>query len=360
MKANPVTDRRYKSPDIQYKDFSMYNNTNTLQLARQDVTYTSPIIDDVSEYYLSINRFAISHMAIPIYFFDNTDQKYSVTIVNTITGNSNIGYLIYESAGNYASFGYTQPVFYYQQFVNMVNAAITTAKGAPANVNEGIYLDFNPIDGKFSLYFEPSSPPGGNPVTFDYEIYMSSALFQQLQFFGAVFSGSMTDPRAYKINLYAKPLKNNYYEDIVSAVPVSYFYVTQEREALYLLNDIQNIAFVTNRIPTTREYIPNLINSGELASKAILVNFIPDLGQGRNLSEYQYYPQGYPNLINMDAAGPLSSIDVQIFFVTNRDQFYPLYLEPSESINIKFAFYKKSMFNHSFTSLMSDKLNKPL
>lgn len=351
-KSNPPIDPRLRNPDIQSKDYVIINNTDSLALAKQDITYTSPLIDNCSDYYLCISRFAISHMAIPIYFFDNADQKYSVTVRELANpANFNTQPLVYRSAGSYSSFGYTQPVFYYDQFINMINSAISLACAAvlvPA-IDEP-FIEYGEESGRFTFYFR-------DDFRNDYEIFFSAQLFQQIQFISSIFNGYGT-PLAYKINLTEKLAGLNEYTDPTTMI--LYYYMTQEREALYLLNDIQNIAFVSNRIPTTRQYVPNLNDSGVLTSRAILVNFIPDLGQGRNLSEYQYYPQGFPNLINMETTQPLSTIDVQVFFVTKNETFYPLYLEPTESINIKFTFYKKAMFSNAYTSLYSDKSNTSL
>jgi hypothetical protein len=364
-------DPRQKDPDVQYKNFAIINNSNSLQLARQDITYSSPIISDCSKYYLWVSRFAISHMAIPIYFFDNSDAKYSVTV--EYQGEvPNTTPLVYIPVGNYSGFGYTQPVFYYEQFAQMVNVALRASALAsvapPANNQQIPFIKYNANTGKFSLYVNqsvvtydplvdgivrPLPPPAG-----DVRIYFSPALFQQLQFFKATFSGNFASPFGYELDLSVPLAGLNIYEDPYEATAgLEFYYVyEQEREALYLLNDIQSITFISNKIPTTKEYIPNLQNSNVLTSRSILCNFIPDLSQGRNLSEYQYYPQGQPFLINMESSQPLSTIDVQIYFVTKNEIFYPLYLEPGEAINIKFAFYKKSIYNNAYTSLLTDKL----
>lgn len=378
-------DPRQKNPDIIYKNFAIINNTNSLQLAAKDITYTSPIVDDCSKYYLWVSRFAISHMAIPIYFFDGVNdgagnlrsQKYAVTV--EFQGKVPVTeYLIYKPVGNYSSFQYNQPVFYYDQFCQMINQALITATNVaygdpPTFIKEYIpFIKYNQNTGKFSFYvnslivtqdpFVDATRPSPPPVD-NIRIYLSAPLFQQLQFFKANFNGFNTE-LAYELDLSIDRASLNIYNDPLwtpgpDPYPDARFYYVyeQEREALYLLNDIQSITFISNKIPTTKEYIPNLQNTNALTSRSVLCNFVPDLSQGRNLSEYQYYPQGQPFLINMESSQPLSTIDLQIYFVSKGEVFYPLYLEPGEAINVKFAFYKRSIYNNAFSSLLTDKLN---
>lgn len=352
MKANPIVDPRIRSTDIQYKDYLIDNTSTDQALAKKDITYSSPIISSCRDYYLYVARFAISHMAIPLYFFDNSDDKYSVTI--SVNGVDETANLIYIPIGNYSNFGYTQPVFYYEQFCQMINEAFVAACGAfgvPITGKDVPFIEYDPNTEKFTVYVYIDRVVNVDPTKI-MSIYFSSALFQQLQFLEAEFLG-YNIPKSYKLILYVKRGFLNHYEDPDTS-DVYYTY-EQERSALYLLNDVQNIAFISNKIPSTKEFVPNLQNSTVLTSRSILCNFIPDLGQGRNLSEYQYYPQGFPNLINMESDEPLSAIDVQIYFVTKGEVFYPLYLEPGESVSIRFAFYKKSMFNNNYTSLFTDK-----
>jgi hypothetical protein len=359
LKANPPSDPRKLESDIIYKDFVIYNSTTLPSLAKKDVTYTSPIITDPTNNYISIARFSISHMAIPLYFFDNVDNKYFVGF--ELDGNENVPAnnrpLLYPNniVGNYSQFGYTNPVFYYEQFIDMINVALTSSWAASAKTagNEP-FIQYDPDDEKFSIYY-----PIEAIVVDDLDaIVFSGALFRQLQFFKAFYNNTRD---TYTVAAEAYSAGLNYYANPDPAGALTnYYYIKQERSALYLLNQIQNIAFVSNKIPVTKEYVPNFTSGKEniLSSRSILCDFIPNLGGGRDLSEYQYYPQGPLRLINLESDSPISSIDVQLFFVTKDGQYYPLYLEPGESVSIKFAFMKKSLFNNNYSSLMTDQIKK--
>jgi len=349
IKANPASDPRKLESDIVYKDFTIYNNTSIPALAKKDVTYTSPVIVDPTNNYLSVARFSISHMSIPLYFFDNGDDKYFVNIkqVGLDPNPANQESLVYSSVGDYSQFGYTQPVFYYEQFVDMVNSAlyesfVTNYGGDPDNVP---FIGYSANDEKFSLYFTPET----KSVELVESVVFSGALFRQLQFLKSIYIPSSD---TYRTPLVEYRAGLNYYANLdpaTSGTIPNFYYIRQERSALYLLNQIQNIAFISNKIPITKEYIPNLTNGKEnvLSSRSILCDFIPNLGGGRDLSEYQYYPQGPLRLINLESDSPITAIDVQLYFVTKDGQFYPLYLEPGESISIKFAFTKRSLSKSS-------------
>lgn len=349
-------DKRQQQPDVVYKDYVIPNLTNNVELAKNDITYTSPFIYNAANYYLSVNRFAISHMSVPLFFFDNSDNKYWVQVGTNVGTRRN---LVYSGVGSYKAFGYNNtdfpdPVFYYQQFCTMINTALLasyTAAAGPADNQP--FVQYNPNDQKFTLYFSKTAlaTPNG-------EIWISNRLFQMIQFWRATY---MTD--YYIIDVRNNGLGLNNYPALLNTYtptgsPISYYYIQQERSALYLLNQIQSIAFISNKLPTTKEYVPNLQEGSRhlLNSKSILCNFIPDLSQGRNLSEYQYYTQGQPQLINMTAQKPLTELDIEVYCITKDAKFFPLYLEPGESVNIKLAFYKKSMYNSEYTSLASDRL----
>lgn len=336
------TDPRTASPDLVYKDFNIYNPETTVKLASKNITYSSPIIDKANDYYVAIARFSISHMSIPLYFFgESPSTKYWVEF------NGNREFLVYQTAGYYSDFGYENPVFYYHQFAGMVNAALSlTNPSAP-------FIQYSSISEKFSLYFN------GDTVAIDTTVTFSGDLFRQLQFIQAVRNAD----DSYTVTFEDYQAGLNYYENQDPAtsgtIPFLY-YMEQERPALYLLNQVQNIAFISNRIPTTKEYVPNFTPDKEnvLSSRSILCDFIPNLGGGRDLSEYQYYPQGPLRLINMESEKPITAIDVQLYFVTKDGTYYPLYLEQGEGITIKFIFMKKSLANSAYSSLLSDKLNK--
>ena len=53
-------------------------------------------------------------------------------------------------------------------------------------------------------------------------------------------------------------------------------------------------------------------------------------------------------LINLTNSIPITSFDYQIGLATRSDVIYPLYLEPGEVCQVKFAFIKKSLFDNNF------------
>ena len=330
-------------------------------LAKFDQSLANGAVVDLPEnYYLSIVRFSISHAAIPIYFF--RDNFYSVTINNTQV------FLTYIQSGNgYNAYGFTglQPVYYYQQITKMVNIALKAAHDAEFGVepNQEPFMTYDPVTEKFAMSI-PSAyvNTGAYPYVFNVGrgISFNSNLFQQFQYFSATNNGlNQLLGKDYTLDLPTYSHFTNFvqYANPAAALPIppaglvpayNYFRIIQERSALYLFNEIQSIVFSSSSLPTTKEFIGKNDGSGNAGSVPILVDFVPDQSAPRDLSQYQYVPNGPYKLINLTNSIPITSFDYQIGLATRSDVIYPLYLEPGEVCQVKFAFIKKSLFDNNF------------
>lgn len=329
-------------------------------LAKFDQSLASGAVVDVPEnYYLAIVRFSISHAAIPIYFF--RDNFYSITI-----GDTQVFLTYIDSGTGYNAYGFTglKPVYYYQQFVKMINIALRTAHIAEfADDDQEPFMEYDQLTEKFIInvpadYVDTGA--GNYPYDFIVSISFNSNLFQQLQYFSATNNG-LNQPfgRDYTLNYPAYSHYTNFvqYADPTAALPVppaglvnafNYFKIVQERSALYLLNEIQSIVFSTSSLPTTKEFIGKNTGSSTAGSIPILVDFVPDQSAARDLSQYQYVPNGPYKLINLTNSISVTSFDYQVGLATRSETIYPLYLEPGEVCQVKFGFFKKSLFDNNF------------
>lgn len=348
---NKTGDLRKRNPDIIYKDFVIHNSELKPIKAKKSTTYTSAIVESADDYYMAVARFSISHLTIPLYFFDaDISTKYTVSVRSGGVVKAPVA-LNYISSGTYSDIGYTRPVFYYEQFVEMMNVAlrtVTTVTVPTVTDPNRIFMGYSANDGKFSFYYTANTR-----LTFSH-IVLSELLYNQLGYFKAERQAD----GSYWIPLTELHGELNTYVSPVSLV--EYLYLQQERSALYLLNQIQNIEFITNNIPAVKEFIPNFTDGkGDvLSSQSVLADFIPNLGSGRELSEYQYYPQGPLRLIDLSNDRPIKTIDIQMRYVTKTGERYELYLLRDESITIKLVFLKKSLANNSYSSLLTDKIGE--
>lgn len=337
-----------KTDSVIYFNANIYNNPVTInqqaRIARFNQSISSGSIVDLPEnYYMAIVRFAISHAMIPLYQFRN--DSYSVTITDT-TGLERKVSLIYQPVGNYSQYGYNQPVFYYSQLANMVSTALETAHNmAPALAGRPPFLHYGVESERFTLYIPKGATYyDGTPATIRARVSFNSNLFQQLQLLNSIFNGyNSPEGKDYTINYFTDPAELNRYSTVGD-----YYFFTQERSALYLLNEVQSIVFTSTTLNVTKEYTGRNDGSGTAGTIAILADFVPDQSTGRDLSEYQYNVQGPPRLVNLTNTIPLTDIDYQVGIRFRDGTIVPLYLEPGETCEVKFGFFKKSLYDNNF------------
>lgn len=323
-------------------------------LAKFDQSLASGAVVDVPEnYYLAIVRFSISHAAIPIYFF--RDNFYSITI-----GNTQVFLTYIESGDGYNAYGFTglKPVYYYLQIAKMINVALKAAHDAifgPGAVNQEPFFQYDSVTERFAINIHSSyvNATTGEASDAAHQISFNSNLFQQLQYFSALNNGlNRANGKDYTLNNMVYSHVTNYTTASAPVVPpvanLNYFRIIQERSALYLFNEIQSIVFSTSSLPTTKEFIGKNTGSSTAGSIPILVDFVPDQSAARDLSQYQYVPNGPYKLINLTNSISVTSFDYQVGLATRSETIYPLYLEPGEVCQVKFGFFKKSLFDNNF------------
>jgi hypothetical protein len=335
-----IDSKANKTDSVFYFNANIYNDPSPPQsakVARFSQSISSGSVVDLPEnYYLAIVRFAISHMLIPLYQF--RDNFYYITI--RVGGVDYTKPLIYDDSGNYSRFGYKQPIFYYSQLVFMINNALTLAYNdavVAANLRSFIVYDEN-LE-RFAFYYAENGTS---------DIYMNSNLFQQLQLFKATFMGyNQPNNKDYRLEAVIKPQDLN----LVEPIPGSgnkFIVNYQVRPALYLLNEVQSIVFTSTSINVTKEFIGKNDGQGNVGSLSIIADFVPDQSSGRDLSEYQYNVQGPPRLVNLTNTIPITEIDYQVGIRFRDGTIVPLYLEPGETCEVKFGFFKKSLYDNDF------------
>ena len=109
---------------------------------------------------------------------------------------------------------------------------------------------------------------------------------------------------------------------------------------------LRKIIIATNTIPNTNEYVPTKGNSGVTNSFPILTDFTPNFSQvgGETRSIAFYYPTSQYRLVDMISDQPLSKINIKIYWEDTAGNLYPLYISPSQQINLKLAFLRKSLY----------------
>lgn len=308
-----------------YLNIEMYNNEDKPKLAEYSVEFKSPILDCASNYKISIIRFNIPSSSIPIFIFE--DNKYYVTLTY-----NNINYtqvLIYSN--NSPAYG-LKSIYHYQDFINIINAALTSAYNtmktsyplAPATIAP--YITFDAITQLCTIWVEK---------TYENNIglFFNSSLYTFFDNFNVKYYG-FNNINKKDFQIIISDNKNNSSGSL-------YFFI-QEYPSLFYWNDLRTIIFLTN-LPIVFESNPADINIDQQNSNYIplLTDFQPintNNGELRSYLQYQPSIYRYTDMINDDV---LRKLAIRIYWQDKKGNMRPLYFSPGELISVKIMFEHK-------------------
>lgn len=290
-------------------------------------TRTESILENPSNYQLTIQRFYVPAFNIPILLFK--DNYYSVSM--TYGGTTITKPLIYTS---FSIAPYPNPIYDYQHMVDIVNTAIEDAyndlkalfpAGPPT---EAPFITFNPTNKLFSLNAEQLYDPAvAGGATF--ELWFNFPL-------GSLFVGFQQFYNDISSPLNSRFIIKNNGNNTTTYNGKPYYSTEAEYNTLYLWNSLESIVFTTGSIPVVPEN-----NSGQVALKQqVITDFIP-LASINDRTAIQYYPQGALRWYDLQGSTPLRNIDVQVYWKDKTGQLYPVYIFETESLSIKIQFRKK-------------------
>jgi minor capsid protein V18/V19 len=330
-------------------DIIYYNITMTCQLAKSNTlaqyeeTRTQPILDDPSQYYMSIIRFSIDGSNIPIVVCPVIPNPNNVNDIN---------YTPFSITLQYAGVDYTSPLIFipeinvpilpqpptlqgqdittqyyymytYTTLVVMINNAIQSAFTALITANPGVsaagvpYFIYDRSQQKFALVvpntviagtnvyqtqFNGSNIPltGTTQAAGTINIFLNSRIYS---YFDSIESYQYQDVVLSNLML-IRDLKNNYYYPSQNGANTSppqvatsftntnisyttapvYYIFYQQYNTISNWNSLSGIVFLTSSLPIQYEYIPaSAINpmsgSGFSAFRPIITDFTPVLEQ---------------------------------------------------------------------------------
>ncbi len=346
---------------LNYVNLSFINNTTSLQKASLKQTSASPIISNQRDWILSCVRFDVDISEIPL----NVPLMKVIGGVTskTITDSTvTIKYL-----GNY----FTAPVLYietsirnvrdfptiydYQKWLDFVNTALSTAFTMSLATGFAPQLIFNPITQLVELYVSDQFIQGGpcqlffnNPLLqylysfeLDSDTEVSTNLDYQYRFLINNFNTLVIPPVGSRLNL---PVSLQ--GSVVPPTLTNLYMISQNSISTNHWNSLRSIILVGSGITIKNELIPqNVLNSSNYSadnSLAILSDFLvnfSDLSVDRFIG--QYLPTAEYRRIDLTGNGPLSNINLDIYwtdFIGNR---YPIFLSPNTGISIKLLFEKR-------------------
>lgn len=368
------------SPDNVYIDIKVANNTESRGIIMEfEQTKAEPIIDNPSDYYLSVVRWKVPAFDFPLLIFPIQDNqanpnlsKYSVTLqtstdefqqflyftnrnstrtpkvpLNAIPEQSNSAYYwIYE----------------YQHMVDIINDAFTRAfanvTGKPIGSQAPILL-FDPVSKLFSLVAQfveygcdilptPSSPaqPTTQPTyDADIKIFFNFDLFTLFNGFPTKsFPAPTTNGKDVQLLVYQTgdnffPVQNS-----ANPFPTPLVEMLQNFPSIASWTPVKQLLFTTRLIPIQSEYTTTSNDS----YKKILTDFEPNQDSNVDIREtLQYFPRGVYRLVDMTGTIPVYNIDLKVTWLDVKGNEYDAYVPIGSQFTAKLLFVKRSLYKEN-------------
>lgn len=361
---------------------------------------TQPIINNPSDYYLSIIRFAIPGSGIPIFTMDIQPNQpdpnltpYSFTLRYGLT-NSRV-YIMFKNWNNEPVPDQPIPyrknvpyyfVYEYNQMIQMMNTALKQAFDALVIAVAPTVLPVT--EPPFFLYDETTqlisivAQKNYSPVLASADtvkVYANTILHNRfLTGLFTQFDGyNKSDGRNYHILF--PPVQLSTISDTIDILPKfndayvsggappsqtyaprfyttstnnppNYLINTQEFVTIQYWNSFKKIIFTTGLIPIQAEYVPASETStnhtqGTVAFRPVLTDYEPLLAAaGDSRSELQFFNQGQYRLVDLISTSPLQKIDLQIYWEDFDHNLYPVIIRPNQMATVKMMFARKELF----------------
>jgi len=292
-------------------------------------TRVQPIIDNPTEWELTIERFFVPAVDIPIMIFK--DNYYSITL--SFDGVDITETLIWIPNKSYSGL-YGQDVWNYQEMLDIVNVAFTHAYNQLKAIKPALtpteppFITYEADSRLFVFNAERLYDPiyNGAPTV---EIYMNIQLFKLFNSFQD-FESEELQPKAHRI------LVKNNGNNLTTINGKAYYSTYGEWTTLFGWNDLQSIVFETNSIPV----VPENQQSQNNQTQQIITDFEP-LQDINNRSAIQFFPQGELRYYSLNSTTPLYNMNLSVFWKDKEGNFYPIYINDTETLTIKILFRKR-------------------
>jgi hypothetical protein len=340
------------SDDNVYFDILMTNNIQSSKApipAYYSATRTRPLLEDTTDYSLSIIRFSLDTPYLPVWIPQIQPNQnnanlttYSITLAYTDSSNQTIAFQQYlqfipqdKSASssdyywvyNYSYLSYLVNNAFDLCFANLNTLAIDNAMTLPTNS-----IPVMSYDTSNQLYsMNVSSEYGVNNGQI--QIYFNNDLFELFNSFPMTYYG------------YDAPMGKNYL--INNQIINNSLNIVQESSTLANMCPIQSIVFASSLIPILPSQIglPVVYNNGILVNASsnnnsfnILTDFVANNFDFKGF--IQYAPESQYRLISLLPNQKIKDIDVSCYWMSKGGIIYPLLLSSNSTLAMKMLFTK--------------------
>jgi hypothetical protein len=358
-----------KASDHFYQNIYIANPSNVPIKATFNERRDFPILDNPSEYELSVIRFTIPGSSIPIFAFKNNTYIVSFRYYDGVTHRNFEQYVAYippTLVNIIPTFSANQQYVYsYNAFIQMINAAIVVAFNDlkttfPAlGVTKPPFFSYDNVSYMITFWYE-SAFLGSN-----IQFFISDLLAETFESFNYTVDmiidspsgipGGQPDPpiavdptptQRYAYSIPFQDLGVNYSPNIFApgsgAVSYAGYNTVQEFPCLYRWNEARGISIVSANIPVQPDQYSTTLTQSLPVSFKLITDFEFDITKGpETRSNIYYVPTAEYRMIDLTDTTPLRVFDLNIFWVDNFGRYNQLYLFPSDSVSIKIMYRKK-------------------
>jgi len=360
-----------ENDDMIYVNMSFVNNQLYPQPAQITEARTQAVIQNPSDWLMSVVRFDVDSHSIPInlplMFVDPITGVKSQTLTKstiflTYLGNTYTEDIIFvPNPGpllpSAIPFNYLPAIYDYQVWFNFVNTALGLAFTASGAVGSPPQFIYNAVTGLLDLYVDQNFIPAAGPN----QIYISvnEPLYKYFTNFEMNFNIQVyTNQVPYN---YAILRLTNTNTTLMPAVGsrqglplsvqaiVNLYKCTQLASGTGSLSSLRSIILTSNLLPFRAEGIstvgPNGANNSYNTNSTfpILSDFLVPVDQ--KVTEFrivnEYLPTPQYRYINLYGRDPITTIDIKMYWTDFQQNIYPIFLANSEAINVKLLFQKK-------------------
>jgi hypothetical protein len=384
------------SPSHTYIDIDVNNNNTSIMSPLQlqfNQTKNTNIINDCSQYHLSVIRFAVDSIIpviIPEMNIGGTNipyvgtTKYSFQLgigssVDTVVPVGGVFKVVYEPDINYAEIYalkpttqpatmldvYANPYFYLHSVKSFLALLNNTLVSAVINAKTTTYAEFfksslypqfiwDTSTNKINLYVPNDyiQPSAGTVNLNTIFIGISPELYYLLNTFPIMTPNFLQSNNSNTSLNYIFKLENQFnLNEVLLPSGDTYFKYSQEASSVSGWSPVSSIVFSSYTIPvnTSGSGVPEFFGLTPFSSNSVnnISNFITDfeipLETGLELSNsvLYYTPQSEYRLFDINSNEPLSKLQLSVFWKSKLGSFVPFMLKHGGNCSLKLMFRKK-------------------
>ncbi len=334
--------------DIVYLNIQSTNESDEFQRLITNVNRTAYIIRNPQEYQLSLVRFQIPTLTLPLWFMNPT-IFYSVSIL--FNGHNVTTNLIYVNTNTNLP-EYDNGVWALTDLSDMINTAIATSfvgvsgdPGFPVGARAP-YMQYETPLKSFSIIADQkwfdTYPYQSNTVP---HLYFNVHLFNLFNNFKSINDGINANSLDNLIVI--TDLFNN---RVTTKDTLAGFSMTQEFSTTYLINSISSLAVESNNLPVTQlnqSQVPLVSDASTNTYIQLIDDFQPALtgntttGDQRSIQIYQPSIFRYITLLG---SSPIVSLSLRVsVYLADQNRYVPIFLAPEQYISLRLMFKRKSL-----------------